>query len=188
MFAGYSFYLPTKGWRAESTLARYWTQDPSHEGPLFYQLSYPSWYWCEDKFVSHMYHICFWKLSDNPLVYGTITYPTLGLGIVLVVSSVLVMLLLWSCETLFPMVFSDCLLWSCKALFTMVFWSTAVLALLLPAWMLLLSLFSPWLLLINLFCTLLMAQWVYLHLTRASLRCSNSFWSSSGLVQTVLAL
>ena len=34
MFAGYSFYLPTKGWRDESTLARYQTQDPWHEGLL----------------------------------------------------------------------------------------------------------------------------------------------------------
>ena len=31
MFAGYSFYLPTKGWKAESTLARYsweWVLNP----------------------------------------------------------------------------------------------------------------------------------------------------------------
>ena len=33
-----------------------------------------------------------------------------------------------------------------------------------------------------------MAQLGYLHLTKASLRCCNSFWKSSGLVQTVLAL
>ena len=85
----------------------------------------------------------FLKFSDNPLVYGITTYPTLGLGIVVVVSSLLVMLLLWSFEALFPMVFSGYLLWSCKALFTMVFWSATVLVLLLPAWMLLLSLFSP---------------------------------------------
>ena len=85
----------------------------------------------------------FLKLSDNPFVYGRTTYPTLGLGMVVVVSSVLALLLLWACEALFPMVFSGCLLWSCKALFTMVFWSNTVLALLLPAWMLLLSLFSP---------------------------------------------
>ena len=85
----------------------------------------------------------FLMLSDNPMVYGTTTYPALGLGIVVVVSSVLVMLLLWSHEALFPMVFSGCLLWSCKALFTMVFWSATVLVLLLSAWMLLLSLLSP---------------------------------------------
>ena len=85
----------------------------------------------------------FLKLSGNPLVYGTTTYPTLGLSIVVVVSSVLVMLLLWSSEALFPMVFSSCRLWPCNALFTMVFWSAAVLVLLLPAWMLLLSLLSP---------------------------------------------
>ena len=33
-----------------------------------------------------------------------------------------------------------------------------------------------------------MAQGGYLHFARASLRCDNSFWSSSGLVETVLAL
>ena len=33
-----------------------------------------------------------------------------------------------------------------------------------------------------------MAQWGFLHVTRASLRCCNSFWKSSGLVQTVSAL
>ena len=89
---------------------------------------------------------------------------------------------------MFPMVSSELLAWSCKAVFVVVFWSVAVLVLMLPAWMLLLWLFSPWLLLINLFCTLLMAHGGYLHLTRASLRCNNSFWSNSGLVQTVLAL
>ena len=41
---------------------------------------------------------------------------------------------------------------------------------------------------VNLLWTLFMAQGGYLHLTRASLRCASSFWSSSGLVQTVLAL
>ena len=86
----------------------------------------------------------FLKRSDSPLVYDTTTYPTLGLGNVVVVSSLLVLLLLWSCEALFPIVFSGCLLWSCKVLFTMVFWSTTVLVLLLPAWMLLLSLFPSY--------------------------------------------
>ena len=43
-------------------------------------------------------------------------------------------------------------------------------------------------LLIYLFWTLLMAQLGYLHLTKAFIRCCNSFWKSSGLVQTVLAL
>ena len=43
------------------------------------------------------------------------------------------------------------------------------------------------LLLIYLFWTLPMAQLGYLHLTKAYLRCCNSFWKSSGLVQTVLA-
>ena len=33
-----------------------------------------------------------------------------------------------------------------------------------------------------------MAQLGYLHLTKASLRCCNSFWKSSGLVQTILVL
>ena len=33
-----------------------------------------------------------------------------------------------------------------------------------------------------------MAQWEYLHLTKAFLRCCNSLWRSSGPVQTVLAL
>ena len=47
---------------------------------------------------------------------------------------------------------------------------------------------SSQLLLMYLFLTLLMAQLGYLHLTKASLRCCNSFWKSSGLVQTVLAL
>ena len=53
---------------------------------------------------------------------------------------------------------------------------------------LLLLMFSSQLFLIYLFWTLLMAQLGYLHLTKASLRCCNSFWKSSGLVQTVLAL
>ena len=52
----------------------------------------------------------------------------------------------------------------------------------------LLLMFSSWLLLIYLFWTLLMAQLGYLLLTKASPRCCNSFWKSSGLVQTVLAL
>ena len=39
-------------------------------------------------FVCHTYHI-FLKLSDSPLVYGTTTYPTVGLGVVIEVSSVL---------------------------------------------------------------------------------------------------
>ena len=50
------------------------------------------------------------------------------------------------------------------------------------------TMLSLQLLLINLFWTLFMAQGGYLHLTRASLRCDNSFENSSGLVQTVFAL
>ena len=135
-------------------------------------------------YLPHM----FLKLSDNPLVPGTTTYPTLGLGIVVVVSSALVVLLLWSYEAVFPMVFSGCLLWSCKALFVMLFWSTTVPALLLLAWMLLLSLFSPQLLFVKLFCTPLMAQGGYLHLIRAPLRYFSSSWSSSVLVSTTLVI
>ena len=42
MFAGYSFYLPTKGWRAESTLVRYWTQDPLHKN-LWKHFHFQTW-------------------------------------------------------------------------------------------------------------------------------------------------
>ena len=57
----------------------------------------------------------------------------------------------------------------------------------LPMWVLLLP-FSSQLPFITLFCTLLMAHLGYLHLTKASLRCCNSSFKSSGVVQTVLAL
>ena len=57
----------------------------------------------------------------------------------------------------------------------------------LPTWVLLLP-FSFRLPLTTLFCTLLMAQLGYLHLTKASLRCCNSSFKSSDVVQTVLAL
>ena len=93
-------------------------------------------------FVSHTYHI-FLKLSDSPLVYGTTTYPTLDLSAVLEVFPVFVVLLLLTSEALFVMVTSDSMLWSCDVWFPMVFWVVAVLVLLSPAWMLLLSLFSP---------------------------------------------
>ena len=54
-------------------------------------------------------------------------------------------------------------------------------------WVILLP--SPNLLLfVALFCILLMACLGYLHLTKASLRCCNSSFRSSGVVQTVLAL
>ena len=45
-----------------------------------------------------------------------------------------------------------------------------------------------WLLLVYLFCISLMTHLGYLHLTRASQRCSNSSLRSSGVVHTVLAL
>ena len=48
--------------------------------------------------------------------------------------------------------------------------------------------FSSHLPFITLFCTLLMAHVGYLYLTKASLRCCNSSFKSSGVVQTVLAL
>ena len=57
----------------------------------------------------------------------------------------------------------------------------------LSTWVLLLP-FSSVLPFITLFCTLLMACLGYLHLTRASLRCCNSSFKSSGVVQMVLAL
>ena len=121
-------------------------------------------------------------------MYSTTTYPTLVLGAALEVFPFFVVLLLLSSMALSDMVTSGSVIWSCYLWLPMVFWVVTVLVLLLPAWMLLLSMFSPWLLLINLFCTLFMAQGGYLHLTKPSLRYGNSFWSNSGLVQTVLAL
>ena len=67
-------------------------------------------------------------------------------------------------------------------------WSMLALGLELLSCRLLMLMLSFWLLLMYLLCTLFMAQCGYLHLTRASLRCYNSFWKSPGLVQTVLAL
>ena len=63
-------------------------------------------------FVSHAYHI-FCKLSDSPLVYGTTTYPTLGLGLVIEVPSVLMVQLLRACEAMFSIISSGSLLQSC---------------------------------------------------------------------------
>ena len=56
------------------------------------------------------------------------------------------------------------------------------------SWLVFLLPFSSQLLLLYWFCILLMAHLGYLHLTRASLRCSNSPLTSSGVVHTVLAL
>ena len=67
-------------------------------------------------------------------------------------------------------------------------WSMLALGLGVLSYRLLWLLFPSQLLLIKLFWTLLMAQLGYLHMTKASLRCCNSFWKSSDLVQTVLAL
>ena len=83
-------------------------------------------------------------------------------------------------------------LWvSCSALVLSLLelsWSMLTLGLELLSFRLLMLLLTSQLLLMYLHCTLLMAQCGYLHLTRASLRSCNSFWTSSGLVQTVLAL
>ena len=81
-------------------------------------------------------------------------------------------------------------------------WSALDLSLLLPSvhvellapcvesssWLLLLLSFSSQLLFVYLFCILFMAHLGYLHFARASLRCSNSSLSSSGVIHTVLAL
>ena len=82
-------------------------------------------------------------------------------------------------------------LWvSCVALLSLLLLACSMLALVwqLLSCRLLLFLLSPRLLLMYLLWTLLMAQWGYLHLNSASLWCSNSFWKSCGLEQTVLAL
>ena len=55
------------------------------------------------------------------------------------------------------------------------------------SWLLLLLIASQ-LLLIYLLCTLFMAHLGYFHLTKASLRCSNSSLRSSGVAHAVLAL
>ena len=138
------------------------------------------------KYVSIPYlpHI-FLKLSDNPLVYGITTYPTLVL-IAVLVFAVPAVLLLWSSEALLVEVTSGSKPWSCDAWFPLLFLVVVELVLLIPCWMLLSTLVSPHL--FSLLWTLLMVQGAYLPFTRASLRCDNSFWSSSGLAQTVLAL
>ena len=116
----------------------------------------------------------FLKLSARPCVYGKITYPTVDFGIEMVVLSVLVFRLLLACELL--VLSSGC---GC--------WYLLLVRLLCVSWRLLLLEFS-WLLFKNSLCTLLMAQWGYLHFTKAFLRCCSSPWRSSGPVQTVLAL
>ena len=67
-------------------------------------------------------------------------------------------------------------------------WSRLVLGLGLLSCRLLLLMLSSKLLLMYLFWTLLMDQLGSLHLIKTSLRRCNSFWKSSGMVQTVLAL
>ena len=59
---------------------------------------------------------------------------------------------------------------------------------LLLVWCRLLLLESAQLLFKSLLCTLLMAPWGFLHLTKAFLRCCSSLWRSSGPVHTVFAL
>ena len=118
--------------------------------------------------------MCFLKLSISPCVYGMTTYPMVGFGPKIVVVTVLAFGLLLACELL--LLSPVC-----------VFWSMLLEGLLLVSWRLLL-LESSQFLFKNLLCTLLMAQWGYLHLTKAFLSCCNSLWRSSGPVQTVLAL
>ena len=69
--------------------------------------------------VLHLKYVCipylphiFLKLSGNPLVYGTTTYPTLVLVAVLVVFAVLAVLLWWSWALLVE-VTSGSKPWSC---------------------------------------------------------------------------
>ena len=107
--------------------------------------------------IPYLPHI-FLKLSDNPLVYGTTTYPTLILVVVLVVFAVLAVLLLWSSEVLPVEVTSGSKPWSCNVWFPLLFWVVVELVLLIPSWMLFSSLLSPYLLLSNLLWILLMAQ------------------------------
>ena len=67
----YSLYLPTEGWRAESTPGQvesrsgYWTQNLSWEGLLFYQLSYLGQY-VYTYIWSYMY---IWHVSGSGKVH-----------------------------------------------------------------------------------------------------------------------
>ena len=105
------------------------------------------------KFVFHTYRM-FLKLSARSCVYGMTTYPTVDLGLEVVVGAVLALWLPFSCTWLLLSPVCVC----CSIL---------------------LLLASSWLLFKTLLFTLLMAQWGYLHLTKAFLRCWSSFWRSS---------
>ena len=114
------------------------------------------------------------KLLAIPLVYGITTWPIVDL------------LTGQGSGCLVPWFLLSCIVFQLSASVDMEILSLLLLVLFCSGRIL--SLWSPWLLFSTLICTLVIAQGGYLHFPRAFLKCSNSFWRSSEVVQTVLAL
>ena len=112
-------------------------------------------------------------LSAIPLVYCMTTCPTVDLFLGVVGSTLVPWLLLFCIWLLLLPPVCVAGTW----LLLLLFWLVG-----------LLLLWSSQLLFNTLFCTLLMAKAGQLHFPMAFLRYVNSFWKSSGSVQTVLAL
>ena len=134
-------------------------------------------FYCGVSFEVSLYAMlttCVFETVHQPLCVWYDNYPMMDLGLEMVAVTVLAFGLLLACALLF--LFPVC-----------VSWSMLLEELLLVSWRLLL-LESSLLIFKSLLCTLLVAQWGYLHFTKAFWRCCNSLSRSSGPAETVLAL